>query len=289
VVLLCLAIVFTVIFKVLQYVSQTALIQLVDEYECTGEKRGFREGFRMGWSRSAFRLFLIKLIIIVPTAIVFIVLFFIAAIPLALWATENSTAGIIGTVISVGMLVLTTLLLIATIATLTLLVQFFWRACVMEDLGVFESIKRGWIIVRYNLSDVIIMWLIMAGICIGWVILVLLAMIFLLPIFMLLIFLSGILGAIPGLIVFGLSSLFFETHVAIILGILVALPIFIMVMVSPLVVLGALMEVFKSSVWTLTYHQLLQMETSKIEVEQLQEESELEEDTSPEMSPPEGE
>jgi hypothetical protein len=260
VVLLCLAIVFTVIFKVLHYVSQTALIQLVDEYERTGEKHGFRKGFRIGWSRSAFRLFLIKLIITIPTVIVFIVLFFIAVVPLALWFTDNSTAGIIGTVISVGLLILTTILLIAAVAALTLLVQFFWRACVLEKLGVFESIKQGWYIVRHNLLDVFVMWLIMAGICIGWVIFIIFAMIILLPVFILLILVGAVIGAVPGLIVYGLTSLFLEGALPIIIGVLVGLPIFILVIISPIVILSALMEVFKSSVWTLTYRQLLEME-----------------------------
>ena len=36
---------------------------MVDEYENTGTKMTVREGFRIGWSRTAWRLFLINLIV----------------------------------------------------------------------------------------------------------------------------------------------------------------------------------------------------------------------------------
>jgi hypothetical protein len=297
VVLLCLALVIAVIVTILHYVSQTALIRLVDDYESTGEKRGFRDGFRMGWSRSAFRLFLIKLIITIPTVVVFIVLYVIAAIPLALWATDNTTAGVIGTAISVGLFLLITFTLIALVIVLTLLVKFFWRACALEGLGVIDSIRRGWYVVRHSPSDVVIMWLIMAGISIGWAIFILFTMVLLLPVFILLLVIGVLLGAIPGLLVFGLASLIFEGVLPIILAVMVGLPIFILVIVSPIVFLSALMEVFKSSVWTLTYRQLVQMESADpepipLEPEQLPEEleqfeePELLEGAPPEPSPP---
>jgi len=48
----------------------------------------------MGWSRSAFRLFLIKLVVSLPTAVAFILLFALALAPLLLWATDVEAAGV---------------------------------------------------------------------------------------------------------------------------------------------------------------------------------------------------
>ena len=60
--LCCLAVVLTVAKVIFLYVGETALIRMVDDYEETGEKRGVREGFRLGWSRTALRLFIIDLL-----------------------------------------------------------------------------------------------------------------------------------------------------------------------------------------------------------------------------------
>ena len=46
-----------------RYVSETAVIRMVDEYEATDSKMAIRQGFRIGWSRTSWRLFLINLIV----------------------------------------------------------------------------------------------------------------------------------------------------------------------------------------------------------------------------------
>ena len=49
------------------------------------------------------------------------------------------------------------------------------------------------------------------------------------------------------------------------------LPIFILVVAVPWLFLGGLMEVFKSSVWTLTYRELRALESVEPEPDQLPE------------------
>jgi len=44
----------------------------------------------------------------------------------------------------------------------------------------------------------------------------------------------------------------------------VGLPIFILVMAAPWIFLGGLMEVFKSSVWTLSYRELRALEPARL-------------------------
>ena len=64
------------------------------------------------------------------------------------------------------------------------------------------------------------------------------------------------LGGFPALLVGALASLAFGEAVPWILGLTVGILIFILVLAAPLLFLGGLWEVFKSSVWTLTYREL---------------------------------
>jgi hypothetical protein len=69
----------------------------------------------------------------------------------------------------------------------------------------------------------------------------------------------------------GLASLFFEGAVPWILAAVIGLPIFILVVAVPWLFLGGLMEVFKSSVWTLTYREVRALEDMESEPGQLPE------------------
>jgi len=247
-----------VVAIVVRYVAETALIRLVDDHEETGERRSVGHGFRMGWSRSALRLFLIDLLIGLPLAVAFILLFLLALAPLLLWASGSNTAGAIGTVISVGLILLFILLAIVVAIVVTLLMRFFHRACVLEELGVLEAIKRGFSLVRDHLSDVAVMWLIMVGVGIGLA----LAMI---VIVVLLLLLAAVLAGVPALLAGGLTSLALEGPVPWIVGAAVGVPIFFLVLVVPMLFLGGLIEVFKSSVWTLTYREVRALEGAELE------------------------
>jgi len=218
----------------------------------------------MGWSRTAFRLFLIKLLIGLPTALALMLLFVLAFAPLLLWAEGSKIAGVIGTVTTIGLFFPILFLAIVVGVVLSLLIKFFWRACALEELGVIESIRQGFDIVRQHLKDVVIMWLIMIGVQIGWVIALIAAAIVLFPAIILLIIVGGVLAGLPALLVGGLASLIFEGAVPWILAGVVGVPIFILVMAAPWIFLGGLMEVFKSTVWTLTYQELRALEPAKL-------------------------
>jgi len=264
IVLVCLIVLLIIAAAVAHYVAETALIRMVHDYEETGEKRSVREGFRMGWSRTAFRLFLIKLLIGLPVAVAFILLFVLTFAPLLLWATESKVAGVIGTVTTIGLFFPILFLTIVVGVVLSLLIKFFWRACALEEMGVIESIRQGFGIVRRRLKDVIIVWLIMIGVQIGWVIALIATAIVLFPAIILLIVVGGVLGGLPALLVGGLAGLIFEGAVPWILSGMVGVPIFILVVAAPWIFLGGLMEVFKSSVWTLSYRELRALEPAKL-------------------------
>ena len=245
----CMVLLVALVTTVLRYLSHTALIRLVDHHEETGERQGVRQGFRLGWSRSALHLFLIDLLIGVPTAVVFILLFLLALIPLLLWVTGSQIAGIMGTVAAVGLVVMVILLLIIVTTVLTLLTHFFRRACVLRQLGVFDSIGQGFGLVRRHSKDVAIMWLIMIGVGLAWLVIMV-------PLMILFVLLALALGGVPALVMGGLASLALQGALPWILAAAIALPIFILVMAIPAIFLSGLYEVFRSTVWTLTYREL---------------------------------
>ncbi|MBN1318392.1 MAG: hypothetical protein JXA42_23130 [Anaerolineales bacterium] len=254
IVLFCLICILAIILYVARFISETALIQMVDHYEETGEKYTIKEGFRLGWSRTAFNIFLIHLITGLPTFLVIMLLIFISAAPLLLWITKSAVLGVIGTIAAIGLFFLAIFLAIIVGVAITLLNRFITRACAMEELSIAESFRRGFELIRTNIKDIGIMWLIMVGLRFGYVMLMF-------PIVILLIGIAAVLGGLPALSIGGIASLLFNSGaVPWIIGMLVGIPIFILTLLIPLGFLGGLKEVYVSSTWTLTYRELMAME-----------------------------
>ena len=253
----CLIVILTIVRFVVRYVAETALIRMVDDHEQTGEKRGVRQGFRLGWSRTALRLFVIDLLTGLPVLLILLLLFLLGAglVGLMIWADEANAVVVtlIGLVAAIGFGFLLILLAIVVGLVLSLLKQFFWRVCALEEMGVIDSMREGFNFVKRHLKDVVIMWLIMIGLQIGWTIVMI-------PVAFFLLFVAAVLAGLPALLVGGLASLVLEGAVPWILAAIVGIPIFILVMAVPLTFLGGLAEVFKSSVWTLTYRELRALE-----------------------------
>jgi len=101
-----------------------------------------------------------------------------------------------------------------------------------------------------------LMWLVMLGIGIGFGIAGLIVFFLLIPVYLILILPAAVVGVIPGLIVFGITSIFASGPLAWILGILAALPFFFFIVFAPLTLAGGWYTVFSSSVWTLTYREI---------------------------------
>ena len=207
----------------------------------------------MGWSRTAWRLFLMDLAVDLPVALTFMLLFALALAPLLLWTSRSTGLGAVGTISTIGLFFAVVFLAIVVGAALSLLKRFFRRACVLEGLGVVGSLRRGWAMVRQNLKDVGLMWLIMIGVNLAW-------MLLMVPIGALLFGLGAVMGGGPALLVGKWAESAFGGAASWILGGAVGIPIFLMVVVAPLVFLGGLREVFQSSTWTLTYRELRALE-----------------------------
>ena len=253
--LCCLVVIITIAKVIFLYIGETALIRMVDDYEETGEKRGVREGFRLGWSRTALRLFVIDLLTKLPGVVTALLLVLLGAgiFGLMVLVRDGVALKVIGAIAGIGLAFLVILATIVISLAISLVRPLIFRVCALEERGVIESFRVGFDFIKAHLADTVIMWLIMVGLQIGWAIVMIPVVIFLLLV-------GLVLGGLAGLSVGGLSALVLEGVMPWIVGIGVGLPIFIVVLAAPSVFLGGLAEVFKSSVWTLTYRELRALE-----------------------------
>jgi len=237
-----------------RYVSEVSLIRMVDDHEETGEKHTIKEGFRLGWSKGAWKIFLLDLLVTVVIGAGMVLVLLLAAAPLLFWITKSDALRAIGTVAAIGLIMLAVLLAIAVATVVNTLVHFVRRAVILEEKGIFKALRESFAFVRAHLKDVALMWLLMFGINLA----VTLAMI---PVVLLLLVLGGVTGALPGLALGGLVSLVSQSEtLPWIIGGGIGALIFIAVIAIPSLFAGGVFKTFESSVWTLTYRELHALE-----------------------------
>ena len=239
-----------------RYVSETAVIRMVDEYEATDTKMTVRQGLRVGWSRSSWRLFLINWIVYIPIFVLLVALGVAAFNIYMLVSASKETYAIASIVGMIGI----TFLLIFTMVLLTiflrLLRQFFWRVCVLENAGVRESLRRGFTMALENWKNAGLMWLIMMGLGITWMLLSVIGLVLLIPVVLITGVIGAFIAAIPGMLLVGLFSLFLQGALPWIIGGIFVLPLFAVIAFSPWILLSAWQTVYTSTVWTLTYREI---------------------------------
>lgn len=252
--LCCVGFLLTIVGAIAHYVSETALIRMVDHYEATGEKKTVGQGFRLGWSRTAWRLFLIGLVVTVPIVIAAVLLLGLAGLPLLAWITENTVLGVFGTIITIGLFFLTILALIAVGIVATVLVRLAWRAAALDNLGVGPALRRSWLLMRRKWQDVGLMWLIMLGINLAYSILSI-------PVVLVAVLIAAIAGGLSFGVLWALVRIFTAGEWPWVIGAMLGIPVFFLVIVVPLKFLEGLRQVYQSGVWTLTYRELSALET----------------------------
>ncbi|NLE46073.1 MAG: hypothetical protein GX620_15245 [Chloroflexi bacterium] len=238
-------------------VARASLICMVDDHEETAQIRSVREGFRMGWSRAAWRIYLANLVLDLPLTLLFLMCFTLAALPLLLWITRSNVLGIVGTVAAIGLLVLVVILAIIVGVVVNTLKEFFWRRCALENVSAIDGIRQGVAFVRGHLRDTVVMWLLMVGIRIGWTILMIPVSLLLLVPFLLV---GAVLGGLPGLVVGAISSLFLKGPWPWVVGAAIGIPVAILIIGAPFVFLSGIFETYKSTTWTLAYREMRALE-----------------------------
>jgi len=246
-----------VIGAIIHYLSETALIKMVNDYEKTGSKHTVWQGLRMAWSRTAWRLFLIDVAVRLPVALLFLVLFGLALAPVFGLAITGTPTAIAGAVAAGGLFLLILALAIVTGVFLSVLSRLARQASAIDNLGVLDAIRRGYFVLRHNLKDVGLMWLIMLGIYLIWPFMMFPAAILLLGI--------GIIsGGLLAVLIGAIGSLFTAGAGAWIAAGVVGGLLFLLVLIVPLVLLTGMREVFQTSAWTLTYRELRNVQNVKV-------------------------
>ncbi len=246
--LLCVFLLLGLVFAVLRYVSQVALIRMVDQHEASGTKVSWRTGFKLGWSRSAFRIFLIDWVIGIPVVLLFIALFGCAVLPVILSAIANNEPSIAGIIATIGLVFMAIFLAILVGAALALVMEIIRRQCVLAERGVFASIGEGWQLVRKNFKDIFLLWLILIGINIAFFIIMI-------PIVLLLLAIGILVGGGAGLAVY-LASQGVSGSGSLISAILLGGILFVLILSLPSLFINGLKETYISSTWTLAYRSI---------------------------------
>jgi hypothetical protein len=243
---------------ILRYVSESAVIQMVDGFEARGEKLKIKQGFQLGWSPIAWRLFLIDLLIgFVPGLIMILLLgltgwgaysFFIS--------NPSNSTGIVTIAVLAGFVFLFLLISGFFFLVVGVLRHFIIRASTIEKLGVWAAVRRGFSITWKNWKQVGGFWLIMLGLGIIWWIVSIILVIMLIPLVMGTVVLGAFLGSIPGLVIGLISSIFLTGYWPIVVGVVFGFPLFILVAVLPLLIIQGFAQVFRYNSWTLVFREL---------------------------------
>ncbi|MBN1535835.1 MAG: hypothetical protein JW908_03805 [Anaerolineales bacterium] len=245
----------SIIFAIGRYVSQTALIKMVDTYETSGEKVNWQRGFRLGWSRQAWQLFLINLVIFLPLTLLTMGFLGCAIMPVIVSMAANNEPTGPGMIASIGLFFL--IIFVAAIIgiILSLFMEIIYRECVLEGQGVMASIRNGWKKVTRNFKDVFLMWLILIGVRFGYFLVTI-------PIVILLIGIALLAGGGIGVALYFVGNAISATSGWIIAAI-VGGTIFMIIFSFPKLFLDGVFETYTSSVWTLTYRELNGLDLGK--------------------------
>ena len=247
----------SIVTAILRYVAETATIRMVDEYEQTDVKVGFRQGWKYGWSRASWRLFLINLLTHIPALILFVILGLVAW-----WIISAALSGVKSALINsliagIGLSFLSIFITAILMVGLLLLRDFAWRMTVLEGTGPLESLRLATSLVKRNWKSVGLMWLVMVGLRIAWAIAF---FILILPLLIVSILtaVGGVLVAIvPTLLTAGIASLLSAPdYWPWIFALIIGLPFFFVVAFSPIFLVSGWGLTYQSSVWTLTYREL---------------------------------
>lgn len=251
-----LMIVVGIVMAVARYVSETAVIRMVDEYEGTGNKMTIREGFRAGWSNTAWRLFLINLIINLPAIALMLVLLTVGIVIYVSVVNGNANFAAFSVVSAIAIAFITIFVVAILSILLHLLRNFFWRIAVLENAGVRESLQRGFAMVLENWKNVGLMWLVMIGLGFAWIFASIILIILSIPLVIVTAVIAALVATLPYLLFVGIFSTFLGGYLPWIAAALFIAPLFFTLAFSPWVLLGSWQSVYTSSVWTLTYREI---------------------------------
>lgn len=239
-----------------RYPSETAVMRMVDNNENSGTKVNFKTGWKLGWNKRAFRLWLIDLLLAIPILLSLLVLAGGVMLIVLNVTSHGESVGTVGLVIGIILLVIGIFTLVVLGLLIELVRKFNSRATTIDNLSVKESFRYGWAMFKKNWQPIIVMGLIMFGIGIGFGLVSVVISILLIPAYLVMVIPAILVAFLPALLGFGITSIFVSSPVNWMIGLLVGLPFFGLIVALPILFFQGLYEVFRSTVWTLTYREL---------------------------------
>jgi hypothetical protein len=234
---------------VLQVVARTALIGMVRQIKET-ETITVVEGWRLGWSRGAWRIFLLNLLIDIPVAIFSLLLVVLALSPLLLLLTKETALMVTGIILAVLAVLFVLLILLLVSVIITPLRELAWRRTVLNNQGVINSLRDAFGLIKQRFKDVAVIWLLMIGIGFGWGIVALLVV---LPVSLMA---AVVVGGIPAGLVYLISRSGIGAMIA-------GVPLALLSLILVSSVATGFYLIYQSTVWTLTYLQVQEPEHPK--------------------------
>jgi hypothetical protein len=255
VILLGFSIVMGLLMALIRYPSETAVIRMVDDHEQTGNKVKFKEGWKLGWNRRAFRMWLVDLLISIP-AIIYVAMLVGVGLLFAFNADKMNAGVSAGLTVGIGLFLLFTLAFVVFMIALGMLRELVVRFVAIEDMTVTDAFANGWIMFKRNFKNLFLTWLVLVGIGIGIGFALVIAFFLLTPAYALMTIPGAIVAAIPGAIGYGITSIFAaSTWAPWVIGALVAIPFFFTIVFLPLAFVEGWAVIFNLNVYTLMFRQ----------------------------------
>ena len=161
---------------------------------------------------------------------------------------------VVSSIVALGLVFLAVALVVIAWTAGTLWVRLARRACALDGLGVINSLRQGYSIMRQQAKEVAPVWLAMVGVELIYPFLIA-------PVAIALMGAGVVSGGLIILLVGSLARQVMALATAWILAGALGVTIFILVLTVPLAILGGLREVFQSSTWTLAYRELRAVES----------------------------
>ncbi len=267
----CLTLLLILLSIIIPVIARTALIGMVGQIEAE-QPVTMRDGWRIGFSGRALRLFLVSLLIGIPVFILALILIALALSPLLL-LFSGEEAGIVIAIIATILAVLLVILVLFVInIVIRPILEIAWRQTVLGQYGVIDSVRQALSLIRRRLKDVFVVWVLTFGLSIGWFFVALFAV---LPVALIA---ALVVGGIPAALVYFIANSGLGAAIA-------GVPLALLVLMIVTSVAQGFYLIFDSSVWTLAYLELLKEPEPSPSIDETEEETEDTTET-PSPAPP---
>ncbi len=226
---------------VVNTVGRASIVRMVDAIEEGHPGPSISEGFALGWTMRTLRLFLLNFLMGLLLALVAIPVFLLAVIPVVLMLANEGTT-MLGVLLGIGLLILGIPLLIVLVVSYQLASQMWTREVLIGDADIGGAVGSAIGLLRARTVPLLLLWLIMLVLSL----LIGIGMIFALLLIMLV---AAAVAVAIGAAVYSLAG----TAIG---AVIVGLPVFMLLFMLPVSILGGIVIVFESSVWTLGWRSL---------------------------------